>query len=109
MSDKYCPFKLIALRLHDVNWLDRRWILQRLPANTRQPVLAELKSLRSLGIGNTHDLYEQLKQQYLASTSGRADSAFARHLQQKLANNNTFSAATARWFSQSKLIAKGEQ
>lgn len=108
MSEKYCAFKLIALRLHDVNWLDRRWILQRLPADTRQPVLAELKSLRSLSIGNTNELYEQLKQKYLVGPS-RSHSAFGRHLQQTLADNHTFSPATARWFKQSKLIAGGEQ
>jgi len=108
VSERYCPFKLIALRLHDVNWLDRRWILQRLPADTRQPVLVELKTLRHLGIGNSTELYDQLKQKYLAVAT-HSNSAFTRHLQQTLAGNHAFSPETARWFNQSKLIAGGER
>jgi hypothetical protein len=99
---------MIALRLHDVNWLDRRWILQRLPATSRHRITGELRSLRKLNIGNALELYEQLKQRQ-STTNSAPLTAFSKHLQLTVSDGNNLTPATCGWLKQSKLLQSGSE
>jgi|TARA_Y100001937_G_scaffold19615_2_gene27052 hypothetical protein len=52
--------RLSALKLAQLSWLDRRWILRRLPVAQREQVSAALSELRLLNIGNQAELLQQL-------------------------------------------------
>lgn len=51
--------KMIALRLLDLNWFDRRWLLRQLGGNVAARVQAEIQQLRLMGVNNGEGLYQQ--------------------------------------------------
>ena len=52
--------KLIALKLHGLSWFDRRWLLKKLPTQTRAIVKKELAQLKQIGVTNAAELLAQL-------------------------------------------------
>ena len=54
------PVKLIALKLSTLNWLDRKWLLSKLPKDQRLAIKIGLKQLKKLNIQNKKDLFLQL-------------------------------------------------
>ena len=52
--------KRIAVKLHDMSWWQRRWLLQRLPQTSRQQVRQHLKQLQLMACANGGQLLQQL-------------------------------------------------
>ena len=52
--------RLAALKLAQMSWFDRRWILLQLPKQQREQVKTALTELNNLNISNKAELLQQL-------------------------------------------------
>lgn len=52
--------KLIALKLHGLNWFDRRWMLAKLEREMQQKVKRELAQLKQMKVQNAEELLAQI-------------------------------------------------
>ncbi len=86
--------RLAALKLAQMSWSDRRWILSKLPLVQQQAVNTALTELRALNISNKTELLQQLIGSHpLQETEDK--SAFRRDLRLfLLEDQNTITAAS---------------
>ncbi len=62
--------KMIALRLLELNWFDRRWLLRQLGGHVAFRVQAEIRQLRLMGVNNGEGLYQQFRAHNALNFSG---------------------------------------
>lgn len=80
MASQSKAIKMVALRLINLHWLDRRWVLSQLDAATAAQIRQQLHELKTMGVSNGADLYQQLSEDACPSDS---EQSFSHYLQQK--------------------------
>ncbi|HCU65764.1 MAG TPA: hypothetical protein DF774_08395 [Rheinheimera sp.] len=80
MASQSKAIKMVALRLINLHWSDRRWVLSQLDAATAAQIRQQLHELKTMGVSNGADLYQQFSEEAL---SRGPEQSFSRYLQQK--------------------------